>query len=131
MVGRMMDANFIHRTSNGTFVRSKSEVIVANALAAAGVDFAYEKQFSGHDGTVRFPDFTIEDAATGETFLWEHLGMLSDPKYARAWERKKAWYAASGVEESGGDVATLIITQDDERGGIDSAEVHAKVREIA
>lgn len=129
--GRMMDANFIHRTSNGTFVRSKSEVIVANALAAAGVDFAYEKQFSGHDGTVRFPDFTIEDAATGETFLWEHLGMLSDPKYARAWERKKAWYAASGVEESGGDVATLIITQDDERGGINSAEVQAKVREIA
>lgn len=128
---RLLDANFIHRTSNGTLVRSKSEVIVADALAAAGVEFVYEKQFKGHDGTVRYPDFTIVDAATGETYLWEHLGMLSDPRYARAWEHKKAWYTASGVKEDGGDVATLVITQDDERGGIDSAEVQAKVQAIA
>ena len=56
--------------------------------------------------------------------------MLSNPQYARAWERKKAWYAASGVEEGGGEAATLIVTTDDERGGIDSAEVQAKVHEL-
>lgn len=70
-------------------------------------------------------------AATGETYIWEHLGMLSNPQYAHAWERKQAWYAASGVEKGGGDVATLIVTTDDERGGIDSAEVQAIVQEIA
>ena len=129
--GRFLEANLIHRTSNGKLVRSKSEVIVANALAAAGVSFEYEKQFTGHDNTVRLPDFTIEDAATGETFIWEHLGMLTDERYARAWEKKRQWYADSGVEEGGGDVATLIVTQDDERGGIDSSEVKAKVSEIA
>ena len=129
--GRFLDANLIHRTSNGTLVRSKSEVIIANELSAAGVEFVYEKQFEGHDGSLRLPDFTIEDAATGETYIWEHLGMLSNPDYARAWERKRAWYAASGVEEGGGAAATLIVTTDDERGGIDSAEVQAKVREIA
>ena len=112
-------------------MRSKSEVIIANALSEAGVEFAYEKEFRGHDGSVRLPDFRIDDAATGETYIWEHLGMLSNPQYARAWERKRAWYAASGVEEGGGDAATLIVTRDDERGGIDSAEVQAKVREIA
>ena len=45
--------------------------------------------------------------------------------------RAEQWYADSGVKEGGGDIATLIVTQDDERGGIDSAEVQAKVREIA
>lgn len=125
-----LEAGLIHRTSDGTLVRSKSEVIIANALTAAGVEFAYEKEFFGHDDSLRLPDFTIEDAATGETYIWEHLGMLSDPQYARAWERKQAWYAASGVEEGGGDVATLIVTKDDEHGGIDSAEVQAKVNEI-
>ena len=129
--GRYLDANLIHRTSNGTLVRSKSEVIIADALSAADVEFAYERTFRGHDGSLRLPDFTIEDAATGETYIWEHLGMLSNPQYAHAWERKQAWYAASGVEEGGGDVATLIITKDDERGGIDSAQVQAKVQEIA
>ena len=129
--GRFLEANLIHRTSNGTLVRSKSEVIIADALSVAGVEFAYEKEFPGHDGSLRFPDFTIEDAATGETYIWEHLGMLSNPQYAHAWARKRAWYTASGVEEGGGDTATLIVTKDDERGGIDSAEVQAKVREIA
>ena len=129
--GLFLEANLIHRTSNGTLVRSKSEVIIGDALSAAGVEFAYEKEFRGHDGSLRLPDFTIEDAATGETYIWEHLGMLSNPQYARAWERKKAWYAASGVAEGGGEAATLIVTTDDERGGIDSAEVQAKVQEIA
>ena len=128
--GRYLEANLIHRTSNGTFVRSKSEVIIADALSAASVDFAYEKEFRGHDGTIRLPDFTIEDAATGETYIWEHLGMLSVPQYAQAWERKKAWYAVNGVNEAGGEVATLIVTKDDNRGGIDSSEVQAKVQEL-
>ena len=127
--GQFLEENLIHRTSNGTFVRSKSEVIIADALSADGVDFVYEKEFQGHDGTIRLPDFTIEDAATGETYIWEHLGMFSNPDYARAWKRKKAWYAASGVEEEGGSVATLIVTRDDDCGGIDSTEIQATVRE--
>ena len=128
--GRILEAHLIHRTTNGTPVRSKSEVIVANELSAAGIEFAYEKRFRGHDGTFRYPDFTIEDAATGETLIWEHLGMLSDPRYAQAWERKKEWYADSGITEAGGENGTLIITQDDSDGGIDAAAVQALVRAI-
>lgn len=128
--GRFLEAHLIHRTTNGTLVRSKSEVIVANELSAAGVEFAYEKRFRGHDGTFRYPDFTIEDAATGETLVWEHLGMLSDPRYAQAWESKKKWYADSGVTEAGGENGTLIISQDDSNGGIDAATVQALVRAI-
>jgi hypothetical protein len=128
--GRYMEHRLIHRTANGTLVRSKSEVIIADALAAAGVPFDYERAFPGHDGTIRLPDFTIEDAATGQTYIWEHLGLLANPQYARAWERKRAWYASSGVTEDGGDAGTLVVTRDDDRGGIDSAEVSAKVGEL-
>ncbi len=128
--GLFLESSLIHRTSNGTLVRSKSEVIIADALSSADIEFAYEKEFRGHDGSIRLPDFTIEDAATGETYIWEHLGMLSNPQYARAWERKQAWYAASGVERGGGDVATLIVTTDDERGGIDSVQVQEQIRQI-
>ncbi len=128
--GRFMEDRLIHRTANGTLVRSKSEVIIADALHDAGVGFDYELAFSGHDGTIRLPDFTIEDAATGQRYIWEHLGLLSNPQYARAWQRKKNWYAASGVTEAGGAEGALIVTTDDDHGGIDSSAVHAKVRQL-
>jgi hypothetical protein len=128
--GRYLEDRLIHRTKNGTLVRSKSEIVIADALADSNVGFEYEQPFEGHDGTIRLPDFTIEDAATGDRYLWEHLGMLSNPDYRKAWERKKAWYEASGVTEAGGAVATLIVTEDDERGGLDSGEIHGRVRAL-
>ncbi len=128
--GRFMEERLIHRTANGTLVRSKSEVIIADALHRARVPFQYERRFEGHDGSIRLPDFTIEDAATGNLFIWEHLGLLANPQYARAWERKRAWYAASGVTEAGGEEGTLVVTRDDGRGGIDSSAVRQKVREL-
>ena len=55
--------------------------------------------------------------------------MLSNPDYAAAWERKKAWYNANGVAEDGTGDVTLIVTTDDQRGGIDSAVVADIIRE--
>jgi hypothetical protein len=86
-----------------------------------------EAPFVGADGFQRLPDFTIEDAATGEAFLWEHLGMPSSPTYRRSWERKVAWYAQNGVlpyEDGGRERAKLIVTMDADVGGIDSAAAH-------
>jgi hypothetical protein len=50
-------------------MRSKSEVIIADQLIAAGVDYEYEAPLLGADGATRWPDFTIEDADTGEVGL--------------------------------------------------------------
>ena len=44
--GRFLEANLIHRTSNGTLVRSKSEVIIADALSAAGVERSQRRRRS-------------------------------------------------------------------------------------
>jgi len=131
--GRYLEDRLIHRTADGHLVRSKSEVIVADALAAHGINYQYEAPFIGYDNTQRLPDFTIEDAASGDLFLWEHLGMLSSPKYRAAWQRKLAWYARSGVlplEQGDGERATLLVTTDDAAGGIDSAKVHELIERV-
>lgn len=80
----------IHETIVGCMVRSKSEVIIANLLAAAEIPFRYEVPLFAPDGTFYLPDFTIE--WRGRKFFWEHLGMLNKPKYKKDWEQKKKWY---------------------------------------
>lgn len=133
MAETILDANLLNRTSRGEGVRSKSEVIVANALHAAGIDYTYEQKLVGADGTWRLPDFTVEDADTGETFYWEHLGMLRRPDYRRSWTRKVSWYAANGVlpdAQGGGTQGTLLTTEDDVHGGIDSRDVDRCVGRI-
>jgi hypothetical protein len=121
--GRFLEDRLIHRTSSGRVVRSKSELLIAERLDAAGVTWLYEKPFRGGDGRVVYPDFTIDDAETGVIYYWEHLGMLADPAYRRRWEGKHAWYATQGVSTSGGSTGTLIVTQDDIRGGFDAAAI--------
>ncbi len=126
----MMDNRLIHRTSSGLFVRSKSEVIVADILSGLGLEYDYEKPFVGSDGTTRYPDFTVEDDDTGETVVIEHLGMLSDPGYRAAWEKKLVWYRVNGVDLAGGTRAQLLITQDAPNGSIDAAEIEERLRSV-
>jgi hypothetical protein len=116
---RYYEQALIHRTLKGDLVRSKSEVIIANMLFNAGIEYEYEKELVlGEDGT-RIPDFTIEDAESGACFYWEHCGMLSDAGYNRHWEEKKTIYHRHGITE--GD--NLIVSKDSLNGGIDSAEI--------
>ncbi|MCG7399681.1 ATP-dependent DNA helicase [Caballeronia zhejiangensis] len=132
--GKWMDEKLIHRSRRGTALRSKSEVIIDDALAAHGVIAGYEVPFFSRDGLYhRLPDFTIEDQAIGRTILWEHCGMLSDEGYRDRWENKLRWYRENGVlplEEGGGDRATLVVTHDDERGGIDGRKIDELIGEL-
>ena len=122
---RFLEERLIHVTSRGETVRSKSEVIIANLLHAGGIDYRYEEPLE-LDGLTKYPDFTIEDDNSGETYYWEHLGMLRNLNYRRRWEEKLAWLKERGIspkEEGGGPRGTLIITEDSDDGGIDSAAV--------
>jgi hypothetical protein len=89
-LGAWYEEGKIHETLVGCMVRSKSEVIIANLLAAAEVPFRYEVPLFAPDGTFYLPDFTIE--WRGKKFLWEHLGMLGNTEYKRKWDEKKRWY---------------------------------------
>lgn len=129
---RFLEEGLIHRTRRGDSVRSKSEVIIADLLYSKGISYTYEQAFHGTDGRLRYPDFTIEDPASGVMVVWEHLGLLRDPLYRARWERKRAWYRAQGVTpltEGGGSRAMLVTTEDDERGGIDSAGIERLIAE--
>lgn len=117
--GKFLEERLIHITSRGDAVRSKSEVIIANLLHARGLDYHYEAPLE-IDGVAKYPDFTIEDDATGITYYWEHCGMLHDPGYRRRWEGKKAWYIAHGITEAGGPKGRLIVTHDEANGSINS-----------
>lgn len=72
------------------FVRSKSEVIIANMLVSEEVPFVYEEPLYAPDGTMFLPDFTVK--FRGETYYWEHVGRLDLPDYRAHWEIKEKWY---------------------------------------
>ena len=103
-------------------MRSKSEVIIADRLAAAGVDYEYEVPLVAPDSSTRWPDVTIEGAYNGKTLCWEHCGMHGDPQYRRGWERKLVWYREQGIlpiDPGTSPARALVVTEDDVRGGID------------
>jgi hypothetical protein len=123
---KFLEERLIHRTANGLCVKSKSEIIVATELDRAGIEYAYEDKFIGNDGSIRYPDFVIDDSESGRRFFWEHLGMLNKPDYRKRWEKKLIWYRQQGilpVEEGGGPKGTLITSKDRLQGGIDAQEI--------
>jgi hypothetical protein len=131
--GAFLERGLIHRTARGELVRSISEVVVADAHNAEGVDYHYEKALRGADGVERYPDFTAEDPATGVTVYWEHLGMLSDPTYANRWKKKLAWYKAMDLEPNGPENAKgerLVTSENRMDGAIDSAQIRQQVRDV-
>jgi len=127
-----MQEGLVHRTSRGLAVRSKSELIICEALAADNIDFEYEKPLSLAGGT-RYPDFTIDDAISGRVYYWEHLGMLDREDYRKAWERKLQWYRTNDIlphEEGGGENGTLITTTESIASGFDMASITTMIRLI-
>ena len=131
---RFLEEGLIHRTKRGDLVRSKSEVIIANELLAQGVDrYEYEAPLPLPDGKTRYPDFTVVDDDTGARYYWEHLGLLHNPDYEARWNRKLEAYREACIlphDEGGGKVGTLIVTRDDERGGIDAKAIADLIGEV-
>ncbi|MCA9630730.1 MAG: AAA family ATPase, partial [Myxococcales bacterium] len=131
---RFLEERLIHRTKRDDLVRSKSEVIIANELLAQGVDrYEYEAPLALPNGETRYPDFTIIDDDTGARYYWEHLGLLHNPDYAARWKRKLAAYRAADIlphEDGGGAAGTLIVTRDDEVGGIDAKAIAELITEV-
>ncbi|MCC7157108.1 MAG: AAA family ATPase [Bryobacterales bacterium] len=115
----------IHRTSDGTPVRSKSEVIVHDVLASLGLSIEYEKELPAKDGdpkNFRLPDFTVH--YQGRTWYWEHLGMLEKASYREDWEKKQQWYQDNGYWDR-------VVTSEDHPGGIGGIVYADEIRQKA
>lgn len=76
-------------------VRSKSEVIISDALASAGIPYHYEKPLELGRRVV-YPDFTVLNLRERKVYYWEHLGMMDIPEYAAKAVKKISGYASEG-----------------------------------
>lgn len=119
---KYFDANKIHKTLRGELVRSKSEVIIANTLysyeKAGDLQYYYEKELILKGNIKKLPDFTIK-TSLGDTWYWEHCGLMYDKKYKRDWEAKEQIYKENGIEEG----KNLIVTKEYKNDGFDSKNI--------
>jgi hypothetical protein len=130
----VLDGKHIHRTGRNELVRSKSEVIVADALADVlkplGLEYGYEVPLAFTGEFPRRPDFTI--VRPGKlTIYWEHLGMLDLAGYRADWDARKKWYAHHDIlpwTDGGGPGGTLVWSEE----GLDGQGISSRaIRERA
>jgi len=69
-------------TDNGERVRSKSEILIANALKKYGVPYRYEAPLYLNGVGIIHPDFTVLNVRERKEYYWEHLGKMDDSEYA-------------------------------------------------
>ena len=105
-------------TIKGHKVRSKSELDIANQLFLNQITYRYEPQIL-IGGKVFYPDFEILKVPEQKIFYWEHLGMMGQPEYREHAEYKLEEYRKAGIVPW----KNLIITYDDENGGLDSKTI--------
>lgn len=116
-------------TSKGERVRSKSEMIIADILAKHGVPYKYEcpLRLAANDGAgslTVYPDFTCLNLRTREQFLWEHLGRMDDPEYAKKTVRKLRTFRRNGFILG----KNLLVTTECDGLPLDRKEVESLVK---
>lgn len=131
-------------TDRGELVRSKSEVIIANALSASKVPYRYEfplvierveesgrgsretsSSFVNEDFCEFHPDFYCLNVRTRKEYAWEHFGMMDDAEYAARAAEKLALYSANGYFPG----KNLIITMESKSAPISSREINRVINE--
>ncbi len=83
-------------TERGEYVRSKSEVLIANYLYRHKIPYRYEYPINlKRIGTVH-PDFIILNVRLRKEIIWEHLGRMDKEDYARDNVYRLNCYQATG-----------------------------------
>ncbi|MCQ2412241.1 MAG: hypothetical protein MJ057_04725 [Sphaerochaetaceae bacterium] len=85
-------------TENGEYVKSKSELMIANRLKARGILYVYETEIHVNDGTkMRKPDFMVLNKRNRKVYFWEHLGMMDVSSYVSDTVLKLREYEGNGI----------------------------------
>lgn len=85
-----------HYTERGERVRSKSEVLIADALYRAGIPYRYECPLR-LGGSLIHPDFTVLRMSDRKELYWEHLGMMDDMEYRNHAIQRVRDYEEKGI----------------------------------
>lgn len=115
----------VYQTKFGERVRSKSEIMIAEALRESKIPYIYEKPLVLGKHAVH-PDFTLMDFRKRREIYWEHLGMLDDPKYLELSLRKITAYESNGILR--GD--RLILTYETSNLPLDSEQIRRVIERL-
>ena len=102
----------VYTTNQGERVRSKSEVLIANALAQHKIPYRYEypltlrKQHTSD--TTLYPDFLCLNLRTRQEFFWEHFGLMDSLEYVANAVSKLNLYTQNKITPG----KNLIITME-------------------
>ncbi len=111
-------------TERGEYVRSKSELSIANTLSRFAIPYKYECPLELHRGMMIHPDFTVLNVKKREVFYWEHRGMMDDRDYAKHSVQRLKDYAGSGIYLG----RQLIITEESSTNPLSSREIVDVIR---
>lgn len=115
-----------HPTGKGDErVRSKSEVLIARALQAHGIQYHYEQVVQVGYKTYR-PDFIIRHPKTGVLIIWEHFGMMDDRSYAHNAAEKIRNYMVNGYSQT----KNLITTFEDRDHPLDISTIETIINRL-
>ena len=111
-------------TAKGERVRSKSEILIADALFRHNIP--YRCEFPVYSGGVIYaaPDFNCMNVRLRKEYYWEHLGKMGDEEYMDNNKDKLDKYAL----EPDFDETKLIITMETGNKPLNTKVVEEKIR---
>ena len=112
-------------------VRSKSEVLIANALTQNNIPYRYEypltlKKTQQKDTTTFYPDFLCLNLRTRQEFYWEHFGLIDSAEYAQNATSKLNLYAQNQILPG----RNLIITMETAADPLTPAIIDQMIKEF-
>lgn len=111
-------------TAKGERVRSKSEILIADALYRHNIPYRYEYPVY-HDGVlIAVPDFNCLNVRLRQEHYWEHLGKMGDQNYADRNVTKFEKY----VLADDFDMTKLILTFETEKHPLNTKVIEEIIR---
>lgn len=111
-------------TAKGERVRSKSEILIADALGRHNIPYHCEYPVYSHGVLMAAPDFKCLNVRLRKEYYWEHLGKLGDKDYADRNAKKLEKYAlADDFDEE-----SLILTFETDSHPLNTKVIEAKIR---
>ena len=111
-------------TARGERVRSKSEILIADALYRNNIPYRYEFPVYHNGVVMAAPDFNCLNVRLREEYYWEHLGLMGNENYADRNVKKIEKYTLAGDF----DETRLILTMETDKKPLNTRVIEEKIR---
>ena len=116
-----------YHTVKNERVRSKSEVLIADALIRHDIPYRYEFPLQlkrpGEEIVTFHPDFLCLNVRTRQEFFWEHFGMIDDAVYLENAIQKLNLYCENNILPG----KNLIITMESQAVPLNTKQIEKQI----